>query len=373
MKFFGGKKSNSFLGVDIGASSIKVVELGIEKGRPKLLTYGYSEYRGSEQHLSPFEDVKGTGTLLAEICKKAGSKSVVAMAALPTSGVFSTIISIPAVKDQKEQQRLVDAEVSKLTPLPIEQMITYSTFFDGEKGNEKKDQKKEKQPSVEKTQQKEEKNVRVLVTGAAKTLVQKYVEIFKVAKLSLQAIDTEAFALTRALIGKDKSATLIIDLGSQRTNLTIVEKGIPFISRSMNIGGDTITRRLQEQMQFSFTEAERMKRDLGVTSQTQAREETLPPLLETFIQSLLNEIRYAFQLYANMEMAQQKNVEKVILTGGSAHLPGIPHYLSKSLNLNVYRGDPWARISYPEELRPVLDEVGPRMSVAIGLAMREME
>ena len=370
MKFFGGKKSNSFLGVDIGASSIKVVELGIEKGRPKLLTYGYSEYRGSEQHLSPFEDVKGTGTLLAEICKKAGSKSVVAMAALPTSGVFSTIISIPAVKDQKEQQRLVDAEVSKLTPLPIEQMITYSTFFDGEKGNEKKDQKKEKQPSVEKTQQKEEKNVRVLVTGAAKTLVQKYVEIFKVAKLSLQAIDTEAFALTRALIGKDKSATLIIDLGSQRTNLTIVEKGIPFVNRSLNLGGEAVTARIESTMQVSAQEAEDMKRDfasLGILNGT-----GVPPLLESVYQPLLNEVRYAMQLYASMELTELKQVEKIVLTGGSAHLPLLPEYLAEALNVNVYRGNPWARVVYPVDLQVVLEEIGPRMSVAVGLAMRDM-
>src|SRR3989339_1063410 len=348
MTLFGGGRTKSFLGVDIGASSIKVVELGLEKGRPKLLTYGYSERQEMNGAASPFDDVQATGKLLAHVCKEAGVKTVHTMTALPTSGVFSTILTLPYRKEKREMQTLVDVEAAKLTPIPFEQMVTYSTYLDDLGKKNIPVQKKEEASSLKPPVTEEKKLTHVLVTGAAKTLVQKYVEIFKTAKLDLQAIDTEAFALTRALIGKDKSATLIIDLGSQRTNLTIVEKGIPFISRSMNIGGDTITRRLQEQMQFSFTEAERMKRDLGVTSQTQAREETLPPLLETFIQSLLNEIRYAFQLYANMEMAQQKNVEKVILTGGSAHLPGIPHYLSKSLNLNVYRGDPWARISYPE-------------------------
>ncbi len=68
-----------------------------------------------------------------------------------------------------------------------------------------------------------------------------------------------------------------------------------------------------------------------------------------------------------------KKVEKIILTGGSAHLPRIPEFLSDSLNLNVYRGNPWARVVYPQDLSVVLEEIGPRMSVAVGLAMREMD
>jgi type IV pilus assembly protein PilM len=240
-------------------------------------------------------------------------------------------------------------------------MVTYSTYLD----DLGKKQESSKTPlAIEK------KMTHVLVTGAAKTLVQKYVEMFKVAKLDLQAIDTEAFALVRALIGKDRSATLVVDIGSKRTNLLLAERGIPFLSRSINIGGDTVTAQLQEQMRFSPEEAERMKRDLGSAS---FGGEKLPPLLEPFAQALLNEIRYAMQLFSGMDMIQQKRIEKVILTGGSSHLPGIADALSNALNLNVYRGDPWARLSYPEPLRPVLDDIGPRMSVAIGLAMRDLD
>ncbi|PJB15848.1 pilus assembly protein PilM, partial [Candidatus Falkowbacteria bacterium CG_4_9_14_3_um_filter_38_19] len=65
--------------------------------------------------------------------------------------------------------------------------------------------------------------------------------------------------------------------------------------------------------------------------------------------------------------------DKVILSGGSALLPNLANYLSKILNLNVIIGDPWARVSYPTDLKPILDEIGPRLAVAIGLAMREVE
>jgi len=64
----------------------------------------------------------------------------------------------------------------------------------------------------------------------------------------------------------------------------------------------------------------------------------------------VNEIRFSIQLYANMEMAEMKQVEKIILTGGSSHLLGMSRYLSDALNMNVYRGDPWARVLYPKDL-----------------------
>jgi len=68
-----------------------------------------------------------------------------------------------------------------------------------------------------------------------------------------------------------------------------------------------------------------------------------------------------------------RQAEKIVLSGGSALLPNLANYLSKVLNIKVIIGDPWARISYPVDLAPLLNEIGPRMSVAVGLAMRELE
>lgn len=361
MGLFGKKKPDSFIGVDIGASSVKVVEFANKKGRATLLTYGYAELPTAEAGDTLFDNPKLAGELLARVCKEAGVKSTQAMAALPTSSVFSTILSIPEVKDSRQRQSVVNAEVVKLSPLPLTEMILQTTFLDDEKKTEsKKDEKR--------------KDFRVLVTGAAKTFIQKYIETFKAAKLNLQAIDTEALALVRALVGKDKGAIMMLDIGSKRTNILIVEKGIPFVSRSITIGGNNVTSQLMHTMGLSEQDADRIKRDLAVAPPTDSGlVGGLPKLLEPIMQPLLNEIRYAFQLYANMELAQMKKVEKIILTGGSSHLPRIPEYLAHTLNMNVYRGDPWARVVYPAELASVLEEVGPRLSVAIGLAMREME
>ncbi len=370
MNLFGGSKPTGYLGVDIGGSGIKVVELGQQKGRAVLWTYGYSESRVGGNATSPLDDPKATGTLLASVCKKAGVKSNSVVTALPTSSLFSTIVAIQKTKDPKAFQASIQSHVSKLTPIPIQEMIIYSTQIDG-----KDDKGKQGMAKEDKGNQKiaQDGFVRVLVTGAAKTLIQKYIEIFKTAKLELKAIDTESFALVHSLIGKDPSAILLVDIGSRRTNITIVEKGIPFVSRSINLGGESLTKRVMEQMHLSQEEAEQVKRDLMTTTNSSSGVGALPPVLEAFVQPLIHEIRFALQLYSTMELTEMKRVEKIIVTGGSAHLPQIPEYLASTLNINAYRGDPWARVLYPQDLRSVLEDVGPRLSVAIGLAMRDLE
>jgi type IV pilus assembly protein PilM len=372
MGLFGGKKPKGFLGVDIGASSIKVVELALEKGRAKLMTYGYAELPPDSAGASFFDQPREAGALLAKVLKNANVKSASAMAALPTSNVFSTILSLPKTKDAKQRDKIIDAELSKLTPLPLAEMITQRVFLDGDK--KKLASKKVELDEKSKDPEVKDKYFRVLVTGSAKNFVQKYIQMFKAAKVELQAIDTEAFALIRSLIGKDKSAIMILDIGSKSTNITIVEKGIPFVGRSINIGGDLVTTRLSEQMSVPLAQAERVKRDLGMMgTATSDLPGGLPKLLEDVMLPLVNEIRYAIQLYANMELTELKKIDKIILTGGSSHLPRIPEYLSEVLNVSVHRGDPWARVTYPKDIASVLEEIGPRMSVAVGLAMRDMD
>jgi type IV pilus assembly protein PilM len=350
---FGKKPTKNYLGVDIGAGGVKIVELMNEKGRGRLITYGYSE-RGVGDALHPLENPKPTAELIGKILKQSSMTSNRAVAALPLSSVFSAIVAVPRGKDEKEIKAAVNEQVKKLAPMPLEEMITYSTFIDPIK-----------LPSGSPANN----YIRVLVTGAAKTLVQKYIEIFKLAKLELTAIDTEAFALIRALVGKDKSTVMIVDIGYERTNITIVEKIVPFLTRSISVGGRTVTKKIMEQLKVSESEADRFKQDLG----TAAAGETLPEAINAIFQPLLNEVKFAAESFSKMELTDGKKIEKIILTGGSAHLPGLVKELTKILNLNVYLGDPWARVIAPEELRPALEEIGPRLAVAIGLAMREID
>jgi type IV pilus assembly protein PilM len=369
---FGKKQTKRYLGIDIGAGGIKVVELVNEKGRGRLVTYGYSEHAIDGAVIHPLDNTKATAELLTKICQKSGTTSTRAIGALPLNSVFSAIVAVPRGKDEKAMKEAVNEQVKRLTPMPLEEMITYSTFIDPLKIKEEK--KPAALPGSPPPVISSKDYVRVLVTGAAKSLVQKYIEIFKLAKLELVALDTEAFALIRALVGKDKSTIMIVDMGYTRTNLTIVEKGVPFLTRSINVGGGSVTQKIMEQLHISEAEAERTKQDLGTMAESDSQMgEGLQAILASIFQPMLNEIKYASEVFSKMELTDGKKIEKIILTGGSARLPSLAKELAAALNINVYVGDPWTRVMTPDELRPILDEIGPKFSIAIGLAMREMD
>jgi type IV pilus assembly protein PilM len=209
---------------------------------------------------------------------------------------------------------------------------------------------------------KKKKNYRILLTAAAKNLVYRYVEIFKKADLQLLSLETEAFALTRSLLGKSKATTMIIDTSAVTTDIIVIEKGVPSLNRSIDVGGITITRAIANGLNINFNRAEQFKRDIGMSGSSK-----IPELIKGILKPVVDEMNYSRRLY--QEQSGQ-TIEQVILSGGSAYLPRLAEYFSESLNMKVLIGDPWARISYPQELKPALDEVAPRFAVAVGLALR---
>ncbi len=362
MALFGGKKTEIFsglLGVDLGTAGIKLVELVPDKGRMRLSTYGYAEPKIPLQGgKGAIEDISKTVAVIKRIMQEGNFKATRAVAALPTTKVFHAIISLPVPRDPKADLRpMIEAQAQKLLPLPIEEMVLDSNVLD-----------KHLLPTEEGAASANEgKYMRVLLTGAPKTLIASYVDLFKAANLELVSLETEIFALTRSLIGKEKSHVLIVDLGAERTNIAIVDQGIPLLTRVIKSGGSNITQALAASLGVSFDEAEAMKRDLS--SATGA---LMPaPLLEA-LKPIVHEIRYALQLYGEQAGAAGI-VEKILLTGGSSRLPGLSEMLSRELNMNVYLGDPWARVASAPDLSGVLDEIGARYAVAVGLAERMEE
>ncbi len=393
MGLFGRKKKNEkiegFLGVDIGTSGIKMVELATERSRLSLRRWGYSEATSKENGKHLLDEPAKTAKLLRDVLAKTETRSTKAIASLPSSKVFHSMLSLPIPKDPDEDLKaIIENQARKFLPLPLEEMILDSNILDKDllpkKLQDSKSQKtdfkkvqevqdvKEADNSRETTHdtrsEKEKKYIRVLITGAPKELVAKYLDIFSQAKLELISLETEILALVRALVGKDPSRIMIVDMGAERTNLVIVQHGVPYLTRGIKSGGSAITQVLAQSMGVSFAEAEAMKRDLSYKEET-----TLPAPLEAALKPILHEISYALQLYADQEFHEHSSVEKVIITGGSSHVPGIVPYLTAALNVNVYLGDPWARVATLLEERLILDEVGPRLAVAVGLAMRGKE
>ncbi|MFH1457476.1 MAG: type IV pilus assembly protein PilM [Patescibacteria group bacterium] len=360
MSFF-GSKNLSYLGVDIGNAGVKVVELKNEDGKPRLVTYGYADFPLTQDVNSKQETEDVIAELVRKICETAGVVTNKVVAALPNFSVFSSIISLPEMK-KSELDQAVLWEAKKFVPLPIEEMNLYSEVID-KQGTDDKLKTDEKDGSSK------NKHLKVLVVAAPKKNAIRYTNIFEKAGLDLINLETESFALERSLVGHEEFPVMIVDIGAVSADISIIDKSIPVINRTVDTGGISITRRIAKSINVDLKRAEQFKKDIGFSGQEV--NQGVPKAIETSIEPVINEIKYCFDLYLSQE--ENKHIEKIILTGGSAYLPNLTDYLGRLLNIKVIIGDPWARVIYPVELKSVLDQIGPRFSVAVGLAMREIE
>lgn len=344
----------SYIGVDIGTSSTKVVQLGDDNGRPHLMTYGYLEMRSDIIKNEAATSQQTVVNTLRTIMRDAKVSTSQAVAALPSFTVFSSIISLPLMT-RKELNSAVRWEAKKFVPMPIDDLVL--------------DWKLLKESTAAPTPaEKAPKNLRVLITAAPKSLVKRYLDIFKAAGLQIINLETEALALERALIGTDPTPAMIVDIGATATDIAVLVDGIPLINRSIDVGGDTITTAIAQSLNVDRDRAEQFKRDFGLSFGQQSVTQ-VPKTIEFVLKSIINEIFFVLKLYHAQSTGP---VQKIILSGGSAFLLNLPEFLEKTVSIKTFIGDPWARTVYPLELQPVLQEVGPRFSVAIGLAMREI-
>lgn len=380
MPLFG--KQERYLGVDIGNSAVKIVEVENVKGKPKLLTYGYAEQENNIVHSNTDDAKQQIVATLKQVQKQARTSSKMAVAALPSYTVFSSIIHLPKMS-KKELDAAVQWEAKKFVPMPIEEMVLNWQILESTNAkaiDQNPEEMADMEPTLEelaaeaqkpakiKTQGKEFN--KILLTAAPKDLVTRYVDIFKEAGLELVSIETESFALERSLIGKDPSPIMMIDIGFDATMISVVMDAVPLINRSIDVGGHTITKQLAQSMHVELDQAEQFKRDFGfMHAQEGDSEDKVPNKMEFIASSIINEVNYVLNLYHSQGHGQ---IEKVILSGGSAWIPNLTNFLSKELGVKVFIGDPWARVMYPVDMKDVLRQVGPRLAVSVGLAMREI-
>ncbi len=356
-------KPTSFLGVDLSPDAIKLVELKPEKGKPQLVTYGYTEAK-SDVLMGDFINNKNiTSTLLKEVADRAKVTTDLALAALPLASIFSSVITLTGLlkKDLDNKSKiksLLAEEIKKILPRPLDEMVFDFNLIPTEE--------------VEKANRNTKLSAaKFLITAAPNDVVQEYVDIFKQVGFQLTNLDIESFALVRALVGADKSLIMIVDMGENRTSLVIVNLGVPILNRTIQVGGSAVTKAIADNLNITISEAENYKLDLNIMM-AQENMENFPKPVEDALAPIITEIKYLLKTYYE-QRGREKLLDKIILTGGGSLLGNyLDKYLTKILDIRAYVGDPWARVIYPEELGPVLQEIGPRFSVALGLAMREI-
>ncbi len=377
------KKLDSYLGIDIGGQTIKLVEFYNDGGRPKLRTYGIAEVELAFGKKETDESPERIAKVIRQLHKKTKAASDMVVTSLPTFDVFTSIVNIPSMP-KKEMAAAVAWEAKKLIPMPLEQMTWYweelkvEVGEDEDKDREKDKEKRPREGEVIKIKKQSKKNIHVLIVAVPSSLGAKYIEIMKNAGLNLLDMEPEVFALIRSLVGRDKSLVMLVEIGAMNTNVSIVDQGVPILSRGVDAGGVNITRLMETKMGIDAKRAEQVKKDLADYLVFKQVKNEIPEDFKIAVSPIVNEIKYIFSLVggqaSSLTLTPGNNgkIDRIILTGGSALLPYLSSHLSSVVDTKVYVGDPWARVDYPDDLKYLLEDVGPHLAIAAGLAMRRI-
>ena len=364
MGLFSKPEEKKYLGIDIGGSSVKMVELSNVKGRAQLETYGFLERSIKVVGENLLDKPDEMAEAIKRVAERAKVTSRDAVAALPASAVFNTILNLTGLtkRDLAAMKRVtsaVEGEAHKVLPMPLEDMVLDWKIINGQTGTEKPDDKV--------------KNVQILLNAAAKSLVKKYIEIFKQAGFNLLSLETEAFGMSRSLVGKDTGTVLVVDIGAANTDIFIMDKMIPVLTRTVDTGGYKITKAFSDTLGITLEQAEQFKRDLESYRERLPDGKLVPDLVDLILTPIVKEVKYLIEFFGQQSGNEGKKIERIILSGGTAKIFNLPEYFTGIFNIRTFLGNPWARIIYPEELRPALDNCGSRLAVAIGLALREID
>lgn len=348
MPWFPFRTTNKSLGVDIGTSSIRIIELSREKKEvEKLENYGeiptqaistqpIEKIEQGEASLSPADIAEGIRLILEE----AEIKTRRATFSIPDFSTFFTSFELPPMT-QEEVVEAVNYEARQHVPLPLSEITLDWKIIRGVPGKNTK--------------------LKILLAAVPREIIERYEKIADFCSLELQSLEAEAFSLRRALITNEKEAICLIDIGARSTTVNIVNEGILELSYSLDFSGSQLTEILAKGFSIDYERAEQLKIEKGIK---------VDGVLLPFIDSILEEIEKIFQ---NFHQTEGKDIEKAILAGGTAYLKGLPEYFSERLKTKVEIANPFSKISYPSTLKKTLSEIGPRYAVAIGAAKRELE
>ncbi len=360
-KLFGEKGK---LGIDIGTAAIKIVELEKSGGRFALKNYGLFELKGT--------DVKSSGPGqgqsilklpdqeiiwgLKELIKKSNIKSTDAIVSIPSFSTFATIIEMPYLSEQ-ELAKAVPFEARKYIPIPLNEVILDWSIIDiSSPANPGSSGSASKQPTT----------VQVFLAAVPRDETERYRRIMKGAGLNLKALELENTALIRALLGNDLSPTAIVNIGGRSTSIVIVNKGYERVSHNYEIGGFEITKSIARSLSISIEKAEELKRKMGMK---EADENIVNEAMVSLIDMMVFETK---KTISNYEGSKNQKISQVLLVGGLINMPSFVSYFKRKMNMDIYGANAFARIIYPESLKPIIQELANTFSIAAGLAMRDI-
>jgi len=363
-----GRSNDSIFGIDVGASSIKIVQLRGAHGAAVLETYGEialgpyaNEAVGKVVKLTPEKIAEALNDLMREANVTARSGGI----SIPFSSSLVSILDLPKV-DTEQLKRIVPIEARKYIPIPIsEVMLDWFVVPQDQGQGEAFDRVQEKTPLHAKGQE-------VLLVAIHNETIRSYQTVAATSGLSVKFFEIEIFSAIRSSLGHGLAPVLVIDLGAATTKMYVVERGIVRVTHLLTLGGQQMTDHLSRSMSWDFEKAERMKREHGLVEASAFNADENDRVKQSLISTLERVFSEADRVLLSYGKRYNKDVSHVVLTGGGASLPGLLSIADKTLSAKVEVARPFERTETPAFLDQVLGEIGPGFAVAVGCALREL-
>ncbi len=345
-----------YLGVDIGTASIKITEVEQGERLPRLSNYCILEDKSSllrantaiqTSSLKLFEDE--VVELLSGAIAEMKPKTTEAIASLPVFSSFTAIINFPEMS-KDELEKSISFGIKQYIPMPLSEVA-----IDWMKVGEYKDEKG--LPFQQ-----------VLLISVPQEQIRKYQRIFEDAGLHLNALEIESLSLVRAAAGTDPTPSFIIDIGSRSTAIVIAEGGNVRFSGQSDFGGSSLTQALSSGLNINPLRAEELKKEKGVDATGPNYE--LSTIMIPFLDAIINEVKRVEFNYKSQNPSAKK-MERAVISGGGANLPGIERYFESRLGIPSVKAAPFLKLEYPPSIEPLVKELNPLLSVSLGLGLRE--
>ncbi|MCX6721176.1 MAG: type IV pilus assembly protein PilM [Candidatus Staskawiczbacteria bacterium] len=350
LKMFFPKK---MVGIDVGTASIKIVEIS-RWGQGKTLE-NYGEIKSVSLFKEPFRNVEKGSYMLSNYFVSRAIRAVLDEARIRTKGAifsipdfstFCTSFDLPPMT-AKELNDAVYYNAPQYIPLPVTETTLDWKLISGIPGDKKSP-------------------LRIFLVAIPNQIIQDYQKVAQLAGLELYAVEAEALGLARSLVREKKGCICVIDIGAQSTTINVVDKLNLKKSFSFDFSGNQLTYSISSALGLGHVEAEELKNREGLISAKEEISKTLYLLVDPLI---LETKRVLSDFYQQ----ENKDVDLVYLTGGTAALPGLKEYFQEILKKNVEIPNCFSELLYPPILGRTLENMAPSFSVATGVALGGLE
>lgn len=338
---------NKLIGLDVGNNTIKVASLA--KNADTYSLEAIAQIASPPKGISSDAvlDLQTLSQTIKQLIASSRIKTNTVALALPENAVFTKVIEMPQLS-QTELSAALKFEMEQYIPLPIDKVKTdWQILGTSEEG--------------------QNKTMSVMLIAAPILLLDKYQKIMDMANLTAESIESEIISVHRALLPLISGAVsnMIVHMGATSTTIAIVRGGIIKMVFTINQGGDALTRSISIELGFDMQQAENYKRTYGF-SQNQM-DGKIGKVLATPVASIVADIKKTMLSYR--EKYNNENIKQIILSGGSAVLPGLDVVMSNALSTQVILGSAFAAYNMQNVPQELVAE-SPSYNVVVGLSLR---